>query len=275
MDTDRVRQLFPVAGDHALHGLYLSHDVRAEGERLGRAFVYTNYITSLDGRIAIPRADGKGMMVPTDTANDRDWRLFQELAVQADVIITSGRYLRDYAEGRAQEILRAHDDPRFADLQQWRLARGLSPQPDLAVVSGSLDFPIPEALIQSQRRVTVFTHAAADTAKRAALEAQMGTVIVAGDEDVEGAGLIAGLTALGYRSVYMATGPKVNHILVSSNTLDRLYLTIVPRLLGGNPFSSIVEGALVQPPLSLRLGTLYHDPSALDGLGQLFMSFNR
>jgi riboflavin biosynthesis pyrimidine reductase len=275
MDADRVRQLYPVTGEHPLEGLYLNHDLRAEGERLGRAFVYTNYVTSLDGRIAIPRSDGKGMTVPKDTANDRDWRLFQELATQADVIITSGRYLRDYAEGKAQEILRAHDDPRFADLLRWRIERGLGPQPDLAVISGSLDFPIPETLIQAKRRVTVFTHAASDTGRRAGLEAQMGTVRIVGEDDVEGEALITGLSELGYRTVYMATGPKVNHILVSSDTLDRLYLTVVPRLLGGDPFSSIVEGALLQPPVSLSLATLYHDPAALDGLGQLFMSFNR
>ena len=55
---------------------------------MGRPFVYTNYVTSIDGRIAIPRPEGQGMMVPKETANDRDWRLFQELAVQADVIIS-------------------------------------------------------------------------------------------------------------------------------------------------------------------------------------------
>ena len=82
-------------------------------------------------------------MVPKDTANERDWRLFQELAAQADLIISSGRYLRDWADGRAQEILQT-DDPRFADLRQWRQDRGLSPQPDIAIISGSLNFPVPE-----------------------------------------------------------------------------------------------------------------------------------
>ena len=62
---------------------------------------------------------------------------------------TSGRYLREYAEGRAQEILTVYDDPAFADLTQWRREQGLPPQPDLAVISASLDFPVPQVLLAS------------------------------------------------------------------------------------------------------------------------------
>jgi len=68
--------------------------------------------TQLDGRIAVPHPTRPGLTVPETIANDRDWRLFQELAAQADLIISSGRYLRDWADGRAQEILRV-DDPKF------------------------------------------------------------------------------------------------------------------------------------------------------------------
>ena len=91
------------------------------------------------------------MVVPKKIANKRDWRLFQELAAQADIIISSGRYLRDWAEGRVQEILRV-DDPEYADLKEWRLAHNLSPQPDIAIVSNSLRFPIPDVLTAGGER---------------------------------------------------------------------------------------------------------------------------
>jgi hypothetical protein len=119
---DNILQLYPTPSKEIpLKGLYLHENLQAESEKLGRAFVYSNFIVSLDGRIAIPHPSGSGMTVPKQTANDRDWRLFQELAVQADILITSGRYLRDYAEGRAQEILRVYEDPAFADLSQiWQ-----------------------------------------------------------------------------------------------------------------------------------------------------------
>jgi riboflavin biosynthesis pyrimidine reductase len=274
MTPDTIWQLYPTpAREIALKGLYLGHDLRGQHEALGRPFVYTNYVTSIDGRIAIPRPTGQGMMVPKETSNDRDWRLFQELAVQADCVISSGRYLRDYVEGKAQEILRVYDEPRFADLGRWRQARGLSRYPDLAVVSGSLDFPIPPFLTQEGRQVVVITHDAADRARMARLEGEGARVVVAGEREVRGRPAIDALGELGYRTIYMATGPRVHHLLLADNALDRLYTTVAHRLLGGQPFSSVVEGDVLQPAVGLRLHTLYFDPHALDGLGQQFICY--
>jgi riboflavin biosynthesis pyrimidine reductase len=276
LNTDTIWQLYPIpAQEVSLEGLYLRHELRRHGEELGRPFVYTNYVTSIDGRIAIPRKEGKGMMVPKDTSNDRDWRLFQELAVQADVIISSGRYLRDYVEGKAQEILRVYDEPQFEDLGRWRAERGLPAYPDLAIVSGSLDFPIPPFLTEAGRKVIIITHGAADQERRRKLEDEAGHVVVAGEDDVSGKQAIAALGDLGYRTIYMATGPRVHHLLLADDALDRLYTTIAHRLLGGQPFSSLVEGDLLHPAVGMRLNSVYFDPHALDGLGQQFICYER
>jgi riboflavin biosynthesis pyrimidine reductase len=205
--------------------------------------------------------------------NDRDWRLFQELAAQADIIISSGRYLRDWADGRAQEILQI-DDPRFADLRHWRQEQGLPLQPDIAIISASLNFPIPAVLTAGGRRVVVVTTANPDPQRVAEIEAQAGQVVVAGQERVDGASLIQALSEFGYRFVYSATGPKVLHLLLAGGVLDRLYLTQAQRLIGGDPFSSIVEGPLLNPAVDLRLRSVHLDPHALDGLGQLYLSYD-
>jgi riboflavin biosynthesis pyrimidine reductase len=274
MNPETIWQLYPMPAQEVnLAGLYLRHDLRRMGEELGRPFVYTNYVTSIDGRIAIPRSSGKGMMVPKDTSNDRDWRLFQELAVQSDIIISSGRYLRDYAEGKAQEILRVYDEPRFADLGRWRAERNLPEYPDLAVISGSLDFSVPAFLTQSGRQVIVITHEAADKEKARQLKNQVNHVVFAGENDVTGKQAVAALGDLGYRTIYMATGPRVHHLLLADNALDRLYLTVAHRLLGAEPFSSLVEGELLRPAVGMRLHSLYYDPHALDGLGQQFVVY--
>jgi riboflavin biosynthesis pyrimidine reductase len=275
MNTDTIWQLYPMpAQEVSLAGLYLRHDLRRQGEELGRPFVYTNYVVSIDGRIAIPRPEGKGMMVPKDTANDRDWRLFQELAVQADLIISSGRYLRDYAEGKAQEILRVYDEPRFEDLGRWRAERRLPAYPDLAIISGSLDFSVPSFLTSSGRKVIVVTHGAADKERARRLEDEVAHVVVAGESDVTGQEAISALGDLGYRTIYMATGPRVHHLLLADGALDRLYVTVAHRLLGGEPFSSLVEGELLRPAVGMRLNALYYDPHALDGLGQQFVVYD-
>ena len=274
---DSVLKLYPLPSQELpLHGIYLAHDVRHLGGPAGGPFVYSNFVTSLDGRIAIPGPTGSGLIVPKQIANRRDWRLFQELAVQADVIISSGRYLRDYAEGHAQEILRTDDDdPLFAGLRQWRIERGLPPQPDIAVISASLDFPIPDALTAGGRRVLIFTVHQADPQRMRTLEAHAGVqLIVAGETSVSGDRLVQTMAELGYRTIYSATGPKVLHLLLAAGVLDRLYLTLANRLLGGQPFSTIVEGPLLAPPIGMTLSTAVFDPSGLDGLGQLFLSYD-
>lgn len=272
---ENITQLYPQpTQERPLKGTYLAHHLRKYSQASGKAFVYGNFVTSLDGRIAIPHPTREGLMVPQDTANERDWRLFQELAAQADLIISSGRYLRDWADGRAQEILRV-DDPEFADLKEWRLARGLPPQPDIAIISGSLRFPIPEVLTAGDRKVLVFTTANPDPERVKEIETKAGRVIVAGEKSVAGDQMVRHMRALGYSTVYSGAGPKILHLLLAGGVLDRLYLTHANRLLGGQPFASVVEGDLLEPAVGMRLNTVYFDRRGLDGLGQLFVSYNR
>ena len=272
--ADNVQQLYPApAVERPLQGLFLSHNLRQYSERIGKPFVYSNFVTSIDGRIAVPHPSREGLMVPKATANERDWRLFQELAAQADIIISSGRYLRDWADGRAQEILQI-DDPRFADLRLWREERGLPPQPDIAIISGSLRFPIPDVLTAGGRKVVVFTTANPDPERVAEIEAKAGQVVVAGEHSVDGAQLVQLMSEMGYQTVYSATGPKVLHLLLAGGVLNRLYLTQANRLLGGQPFSTIVEGPLFASAVDLQINTIYLDKEAPDGLGQLLISYD-
>ena len=270
-----VQQLFPLpVQERPLERVYLSHELRRQRRAQDGAYVYANFVASLDGRIAIPHPSRPGMKVPEAIANERDWRLFQELAAQADMIISSGRYLRDWADGRAQEILQVND-PRFADLRAWREERGLAPQPDMAIVSGSLRFPIPDVLTAGGRDVVVYTTASPDRERVEEIEAQAGQVVVAGDEEsVDGERMVQDMTERGYHTIYSSAGPKILHMLVSGGVLDRVYLTLAPRLLGGDPYSTLIEGELFAPAAEMELFSLYRDTHGLDGLGQLFLAYD-
>ena len=99
-----ILRLFPQpVQELPIEGAYLAHDLRAHARMSGVPYVYSNFVASVDGRIAVPRQDGGRLTVPKMIVNERDWRLFQELAAQADLIISSGRYLREWAEGNVQE----------------------------------------------------------------------------------------------------------------------------------------------------------------------------
>lgn len=273
--TDTILQLYPLpCTERPLKGVYLAHDLRACAAQQLKPFVYANFVTSLDGRIAVPRPSGKGMMVPRNTSNARDWRLYQELSAQADLILSSGRYLRDWASGQAQEILQV-DDPRFADLREWRASRGLKPMPDLAIISSSLNFELPEVLTAGGRRAIFFTTANPSLNRVRELERRAGEVLVAGENRVDGKALVEQIQTLGYRTVYSAAGPKVLHLLAAGGVLDRLYLTFANRLLAAEKFSTIADGPLLDPAAAFRTHSIYFDPQGLDGLGQLFAAYDR
>lgn len=281
MDTaeelQTIHQIYPVAKTVKLRGLYLSHDIRTLAAAQDEPYIYANFVSSLDGRIAVPHPSGDGLTVPKNVANDRDWRLFQELVAQADVIISTGRYLREWAEGRAQEILRV-DDPRFSDLREWRKQKELPPQPDIAIISRELDFPIPDVLQASGRRVVIFTTEQADAERIAAVESQLGAVFVVGKSDVDGRQMADKLGALNYRTVYSAAGPRILHMLLAAGVLNRLYRTQVSRIIGGEPFSSIVDGTLLPSPTDFHLKTLYLDSAAMmeeeQAVEQLLFSYD-
>nr|MBA3731966.1 riboflavin biosynthesis protein RibD [Gammaproteobacteria bacterium] len=54
----------------------------------------------------------------------------------------------------------------------------------------------------------------------------------------------------------------------------RLYLTISHRLLGGEHFHSMIEGAPLGTTGGLALRNMYYDRGASDGFGQWFAQFD-
>jgi hypothetical protein len=124
------------------------------------------------------------LAVLSEIANDRDWRLFQELGAQADLLLSTGHYVRELNLGRARADLPVNAAAAFHDLRDWRQAQGLTAQPALAILRASLDLPKPamERLIKRHDRVYVATGIDADPAKRRAIEALVATVMrIAGD----------------------------------------------------------------------------------------------
>ena len=269
-----VTRLFPSPGEqYPLEGLYLQQQLHTRG-RPNRPFVYSNFITTLDGRIAIGTSDRTTHTIPAATGNPRDWRLYQELAGQADLLITSGRFYRQSIIGEAQDILPVDRQPVFADIHNWRTDHGLRDQPDIAILSGSLDIPLTALAPYRERRILVFTGEAADQARLEILQGQGIEVIRAGTgTQVDGNRMISELAARDYRSIYAIAGPAVFHTLLQARIVDRLYLTITQQLLGGDVFDTLTRGPLLAPVQGMQLVNLYHDPHAPANAGQLFGIF--
>jgi riboflavin biosynthesis pyrimidine reductase len=279
-----VVRVFPGPAEPVpLHGLYLSERFGPPADR-SRTFVYANYISSLDGRISLPDPQTAKRGVPRAIANARDWRLFQELTASADAVLVSGRYVRDRQHGVSARSFPVSDKAEYADLLHFRTARGLSPQPAIVIVSASLELPPLRSLAESGRAVYVATGEAVEPWKLARLKSQGVHVLPVGSGTrVEGGRLIEALAEESHRNIAMLGGGEMLNALLVDDALDRLYLTLACRLLGGVSFDTLLTGPVLERAAGFRLKALHYDAEGSEGsdgsegshVEQLFAIFDR
>lgn len=249
-------------------------DGKAEAAPEPAPVVYANFVTSLDGRIAVGEAEREAHVPPSLTTTP-DWRLFQELQAHADCFITHGGYLRALADERLSDILQVGLRDDAADLLAWRHARGLTAQPAIVVASRSLSFPLPPSVRRHGQRMIVVTTRDAPPQGVARLRAAGVEVMLSKDaRRVSGTALVAAVRALGCRRAYLEAGPWVLEGMLRDALLRRLYLTISHRLIGGEAFHTLVAGGLLGEAGRLRLASLYLAPDAGGGEGQFYASFD-
>jgi riboflavin biosynthesis pyrimidine reductase len=238
-------------------------------------FVYTNFVSSLDGRIAIENPRAGRRTAPPAITNPRDWRLFQELAARADALIVSAAFVRGLSTSRAHDKLPVGLDPAFDDLHAWRREQGMPAQPALVILSRTLDQSLAERCLALGRRIHFAVGNEAPLANRSALEAIGARILIAGHGQlVEGRALLEALGREGFRRIYSMAGPRVLHSLLKDRALHRLYLTHSHRLLGGASFDTLVEGELLEPPASFVPRSIYLDPGVDGTAGQFFAAYD-
>jgi riboflavin biosynthesis pyrimidine reductase len=278
VEAKKLVRLFPDPGELVpLHGLYL-RDRFAPPVGGSETFVYANFITSLDGRISLPDPRMGRRTVPRAIANDRDWRLFQELAACADALLTSGQYVRNVPQDASTQSFPISSKPEYADLALWRAARGLKAQPAVIIITASLDLPLLRPLAESGRSVYVATGAAAEARKVAAVESQGVRVLKVGNGTrVEGGRLIEALAREGLHNIALIGGGEILNALVADAALDRLYLTLACRMLGGVSFDTLFTGAALERAAGFTLKALHYDAAGEDpaAVEQLFAIFDR
>lgn len=273
--ASQILQLYPQpCREVPLRGLYLSHRLHTLGSQTS-PFVYANFLSSLDGRIAIEDDERHIPYVPKVLTSPNDFRLFLELEAQADCLITHGGYLRALADGRLGNILQIGTTPDTQDLADWRVSEGLRPQPDIFVASTSLDFPIPQSIQDHHQKCFIATGSSPDAKKVGYWEQKGYPVFRLGSENfVEGKPLIDKLKQLGYRNANLIAGPQMLDTMLRDGQLARFYQTITHQLLGGEQFHSLLPGRLLGEKGNLKLRSLYYDPDSPPKSGQWFAQFD-
>lgn len=273
--SKKLERLFPSPhGSVDLSGLYLGLDLHLRGTR-SKPFVYANFLSSLDGRIALEDDQGQAYLPKQLTTSD-DFRLFLELHCQTDCLITHGGYLRALHEGRLGNILQVGGHELGPDLNEWRLKKGLKPQPDIVIASASLNFPMHESIAHHHQRCLIATGSEADPKKIQFWVNQGYEVISAGEgRMVEGKALITALSERGYRTPYLIAGPDMLDSMVREGQLRALFQTVSLQLMGGESFRTLTQGPILGSLGHMNMESLYYDQGLdANAVKQLFACFS-
>lgn len=245
----------------SVKGLYLQENLHRHTR--SHPLVYANFVSSLDGRIAV--AHKHRSQIPESLVNDNDLRLFFELLAQADCVITHGAYFRARAAGRLGNIFSLDDD-----LMRWR-KRHRFPSLKVVVCSASLDFPTPRDLPPQQ--LLIATGENHDSDRAGYWRRQGYQLVVSGnDQWVEADLLLEKLREYPLRSIYLAAGPKLFESALEKQRVDLLYLTLSHQLTGGRTFHTLIPGASIDH-CHLRQERLLFDDSEEQQHPQWFAKF--
>ena len=185
-----------------------------------RPWVVVNMITTVDGATADAEGRSGGLSGPADR------QAFTALRSVADVVVAGAGTVRaeDYGPARISP-----------ERQRARVERGQTPQPRIAVVSGSLNLDPGARLFGDPAgpRPILITYARSDPAARRRL-AEVADVIVAGEEALDWPAAVRELRrTTGAGVALVEGGPTVNGHLLGDDLIDEMCLTIAPGVAGG------------------------------------------
>jgi riboflavin-specific deaminase-like protein len=212
-----------------------------------RPFLAMNFAATVDGRATI---DGVSGPIGSDT----DTTMLSRLRTRFDAMMIGAGTMRAERYGRLAK------KPETRELRE-RL--GLPPEPLMAIVSGRLDLPWDAPLFTEGGPVLVFT---ASEAEPPEVSSSLQVVRHEGFVDI-----VAALRHLrheqGVRALLCEGGPGLHGELEGGGLVDELFLTIAPKLAGGD-VPRILEGEL--PAVAkLELAWLLEDE------GELFARYRR
>jgi riboflavin-specific deaminase-like protein len=221
--THPVRRLLPDDADgtvaEQLAGLELKELAPPD-----RPYLILNFATTLDGRAAINGRSG-----PIGSATDTE--MLQRLRTRVDAVMIGAGTMR------AERYGRIVSDPQ---LRAYRERTGLAHDPLGVIVSNRLELPWDAGLFTNGGgRVVIFTASDQDPPETATR-----VTVVRYPEGVELDRAMEWLRKeRGIRSVLCEGGPTLHGRLREGGLADELFLTIAPKIAGGEG-PRVLEGAL-------------------------------
>jgi riboflavin biosynthesis pyrimidine reductase len=184
-----------------------------------RPFVAINMVMSADGRTVVEGTE-RGL------GSKLDQRLMRELRVHFDVVMNGGATFR--VSGTSARL----NNP---ELEQWRVDRGMTPSPIAAVLTRSGNLPAERRFFTDDGfDAVIYLSSAASEAARRELEARGRPVVTVPDGGEAVAALNHMKKHLGASRVLIEGGAILNGELISRGLVDEYFLTLAPRIIGGD-----------------------------------------
>jgi 2,5-diamino-6-(ribosylamino)-4(3H)-pyrimidinone 5'-phosphate reductase len=210
--------------------------------REARPYVLINMISSLDGKVAVSgKAGSLGSSV--------DRTVMRNLRACADAVMIGAGTLR------AEKLTLAIPE----DHARARESRGLKPQPLAVVATATGDVPLEENLLASApENLLVFASSKTPKEHLVTLSSHASVEIVTEEsaKPERRLDLKEALRILKKRYrvnvLLVEGGPVLNHALISSGLADELFLTLAPKLFGGDRPGTltILEGPVLTPHMT-------------------------
>jgi riboflavin-specific deaminase-like protein len=222
-ETHPVQRLVPHPGEttiaEQLGGLDLTDLAYAE-----RPYVALNFATTVDGRAAISGRSGP-------IGSETDTEVLQRLRTRVDAVMIGAGTMR------AERYGRMVSDP---DLRAWREQVGLARDPLAVIVSNRMELPWDAPLFtDGGGRCVIFT-----ASEEEPPETATPVTCVVHPDGVELSDALRYLRKeRGIRSLLCEGGPTLHGQLQEDGLADELFLTIAPKLAGGEA-PRILEGML-------------------------------
>jgi riboflavin-specific deaminase-like protein len=213
-----------------------------------RPYTVANFVSSVDGRATIGGRTAR-------LSDQGDRALFHALREQVDAVIAGTGTLRVERYGRLIK------DPAA---RKRRVERGLAPEPLAVVVSrsGQVPYEIP-LFSQPEARIVEFTGATSPRPVAAHRE-----LVAVGRPDLALGGVMQQLRRdFAVRTLLCEGGPTLFAALVAEGLVDELFLTLAPKLVGGESNLDVLMGPPLADPPRLKL------ISVLEREGSLFLRY--
>jgi riboflavin-specific deaminase-like protein len=221
---------------------------------VARPYLILNMASTLDGRASIGGRSG-----PIGNRADRE--LFHALRASVDAVMVGAGTVRVERYGR---II-----PNTAT-REHRLKRGLEEEPLACIVSARLSLPDDLPLLnEPAARVAIVTPSAASLT---GASAQIEYVRAGSDGRLDLRLAMRELSErFGVRTLLCEGGPHLNAELLQAGLVDELFLSLAPKLTGGEDVTGealrIIAGATFSEPLELEL------LGALENESHLFLRY--